>query len=567
MEQAFDIESLLRTGENISLECKKAEGGLPNSIWETYSSFANTDGGIILLGVEEKAGHQLVVTGVKDVRKIESDFWNMLNNRQKVNINILTNRMVKVQDVDGKSILVIEVPRADRRLRPVYVGSDPMKGTYRRDFEGDYLCTTDQVAAMYRDASDVSVDQRVLKEMDINVFDIDTVSRYRNRFRQFHSAHAWNNDDDELFLRHIGAIALCNDDMKFHPTAAGLLMFGREYDIVREFPHYFLDYQEKLSNDTRWTHRIVSSSGDWSGNLYDFFFRVYPRVTSDLPVPFITNGKDREDETSLHLSIREVLLNSLAHADHYGRQGIVVVKTEASMSFANPGDIRIGLKVALQGGVSDPRNETIMKMFSLVDVGERAGSGIPDLMATWKKYVNAIPEYNVSQNPARTVSVLPYSIQSLQEAGKLLAAEKGGQKSGLQGGQKDGKKGGQKSGLQGGQKNELNNGQSEQKEKQKGRPKGGQKDDKKGGQKSGLQGGLEPQSKTIPKKTTQKTTELQKNILEFLRTNPKASRKIIVKAIEGATVGGIKYALKILQKKGLLKHIGPNKGGYWVVHK
>ena len=58
-------------------------------------------------------------------------------------------------------------------------------------------------------------------------------------------------------------------------------------------------------------------------------------------------------------------------------------------------------------------------------------------MATWKKYVNAIPEYNVSQNPARTVSVLPYSIQSLQEAGKLLAAEKGGQKSGLQGGQKN----------------------------------------------------------------------------------------------------------------------------------
>ena len=214
------------------------------------------------------------------------------------------------------------------------------------------------------------------------------------------------------------------------------------------------------------------------------------------------------------------------------------------MSFANPGDIRIGLKVALQGGVSDPRNETIMKMFSLVDVGERAGSGIPDLMATWKKYVNAIPEYNVSQNPARTVSVLPYSIQSLQEAGKLLAAEKGGQKSGLQGGQKGDKKGGQKSGLQ-----------------------GGQKDDKKGGQKSGLRGGHEPQSKTIPKKTTQKTTELQKNILEFLRANPKASRKIIVKAIEGATEHGIKYNLKILQKKGLLKHIGPDKGGHWEVLK
>lgn len=207
--------------------------------------------------------------------------------------------MVKKYEVDGKKVLAIEVPRADRRHRPVYVGADPMKGAYRRDFEGDYLCTSDQVAALYRDASDVSIDQRVLKDMQMDVFDMEAVSRYRNRFRQFHPVHVWNDDDNELFLRHIGALAICCDDMKFHPTAAGLLMFGREYDIVREFPHYFPDYQEKLSADTRWTHRLVSSSGDWSGNLYDFFFRVYPRVTSDLPVPFVTNGKDREDETKL----------------------------------------------------------------------------------------------------------------------------------------------------------------------------------------------------------------------------------------------------------------------------
>lgn len=432
-----DLQQLLLKGEHVSLECKKAERGLPNSIWETYSSFANTDGGIIILGVEERLGHQLVVTGVKDAHKMKSDFWNMVNNRQKVNINILTDRMVKVYEVDGKKVLAIEVPRADRRYRPVYVGTDPMKGTYRRDFEGDYLCNADQVAALYRDASDISVDQRVLKEMTIDIFNKETVSSYRNRFRQFHTNHVWNDDDDEVFLRHIGAMALSSDDMKFHPTAAGLLMFGKEYDIVREFPHYFLDYQEKLSADTRWTHRIVSSSGDWSGNLYDFFFRIYPRVTSDLPVPFITNGKDREDETKLHLAVREVLLNSLAHADHYGRQGIVVIKTENILSFANPGDIRIGLKAALQGGVSDPRNETIMKMFSLVDVGERAGSGIPDLMATWAKYVKSIPEYNIKQDPARTEATLPYTIKNLQEAGILLAEEKGGlkvNKSGLRGG-------------------------------------------------------------------------------------------------------------------------------------
>lgn len=425
----LDINNLFEYKENNRIEAKKAKSNIPNSIWETYSSFSNTEGGIILLGVSEREDHTFVVSGVEDADKMQKDFWNMINNREKVNINLLTNRMVDVQEVEGKQILIIQVPRADRRHRPVYVGLDPMKGTYRRDFEGDYLCISDQVAAMYRDASDVTIDQKVLKSMDMSVFDMDAVHRYRNRFNQFHANHVWMSDDDEQFLRHIGALAMCNDDMKFYATAAGLLMFGHEYDIVREFPHYFLDYQEKLSTDTRWTHRMVSTSGDWSGNLYDFFFRVYPRITSDLPVPFIANGKDRIDETRLHLALREILLNSLVHADHYGRQGIVIIKTESNLSFSNPGDIRIGLNLALQGGVSDPRNETIMKMFSLVDIGERAGSGIPDFNNVWMNYVKLHPEYKVSDNPPRTNIHVPYTIKALQEAGKLLIAEKNGQSS------------------------------------------------------------------------------------------------------------------------------------------
>ena len=154
----FDISKLSEYREDNSLEVKKATNGIPNSIWETYSSFANSEGGLIVLGVEEDKKHQLHITGVNNPDELVRDFWNTINNQQKISLNILTDKMVSVQTVEDKQVVVIEVPRAEREMRPVYVGTDPIKCTYLRNHEGDFHCTREQVSAFFRDASPVSVD-------------------------------------------------------------------------------------------------------------------------------------------------------------------------------------------------------------------------------------------------------------------------------------------------------------------------------------------------------------------------------------------------------------------------
>lgn len=75
----------------------------------------------------------------------------------------------------------------------------------------------------------------------------------------------WEKLSKDEYLERIGAVGRSKKDNEFRPTAAGLLMFGEEYRIVRHFPDYFLDYREILDSTIRWTDRIQSGSGDWTG--------------------------------------------------------------------------------------------------------------------------------------------------------------------------------------------------------------------------------------------------------------------------------------------------------------
>jgi len=224
--------------------------------------------------------------------------------------------------------------------------------------------------------------------------------------KTYRPGHVWEELEDVEFLYKLGAVGRSSDG-KMHPTAAGLLMFGYEYEIVKEFPAYFLDYQEHMDPSTRWTDRIVSTSGDWSGNIYDFYFRVYNKIAQDIKIPFKMEGGDRIDDTPVHKALREALANCLINADYYGRQGLVIVKKKDVIALSNPGGFRIDVETAKSGGVSDPRNSTLIKMFNLIDIGERSGSGIPNIFSVWKKQGWPAPLITESFEPDRiTLSLL-----------------------------------------------------------------------------------------------------------------------------------------------------------------
>ena len=408
MNKTFELKNFYKYKEDNSFEVKKAEGGLPVTLWETYSSFANSNGGVIILGVGERQDGSWYTTGLKNPEKLKKNFWNTVHDTKKVNINLLSDKNVESYDVGGDTILVINIPRARRDQKPVFINNDLFGGCYRRDWEGDYHCSKAEVKAMLRDAIEETSDMKIIEQFDLSVINRESLQGYRNYHRNYRPEHVFHRLSDEDYLIKIGAAAI-SEGGKVRPTIAGLLMFGDEYNITRELPEYFLDYREMLDPTTRWTDRVLSSSGDWTGNIQDFFFRVNSKIAQDIKTPFKLDGITRVDDTPIHKAVREALVNCLVNADFYLPQGIVIKKDVKSLVIENPGSIRIGKKQMLLGGISDPRNKNLMKMFNLLGIGERAGSGIPDIYQVWTDQGWNSPVVEEFYNPDRTRLSLDFS--------------------------------------------------------------------------------------------------------------------------------------------------------------
>ena len=144
----FDFTQISHYRENNRLEAKLATGGLPHSIWETYSAFANSYGGVILLGVEELPDHSLRVQGLLDPQGMVEEFIAGLDDPAVVSLNILKEEDIQILHVDGGDIVAITVPMAERDQLPVYIGGNLRRGAYRRSGDVDYHCTQAELNAM-----------------------------------------------------------------------------------------------------------------------------------------------------------------------------------------------------------------------------------------------------------------------------------------------------------------------------------------------------------------------------------------------------------------------------------
>ncbi|ACN17956.1 conserved hypothetical protein [Desulforapulum autotrophicum HRM2] len=410
LREGWDFEAKLATGRD-------GTGELPKSLWETYSAMANTHGGLILLGVKERADGSFEVKGLSNVEKVERDLWNCLANREKVSCDLLTRDRVEHHEIEGKTLLLLRIPRADRRQRPVYINNNPLRGTYVRTHEGDRHATEESIRRMFSDASERPPDSEILKHFSLNDLELDSLAAFRNLFKSNLPGHPFMAGDDREMLRQLGGWAMDRSTGDEGLTLAGLLMFGRQRSILDHFPYFHLDYRHlpstDISNAPRWLDR-VTLDGLWAGNLFEFYRKVIPKLRDGLQIPF-KMGPDlfRRDETPQHEALREATVNTLIHADYQGRGGIRIFRLPHGFEFHNPGRLRLPAEQVRSGGKSDCRNPSLQQMFQMIGAGEKAGSGFPKILQAWREQDWRAPalEENTEQEEVclrlTTISLFP----------------------------------------------------------------------------------------------------------------------------------------------------------------
>ena len=428
------LDTLLNQTECDDIEFKSAAGGFPSSFWETYSAFANTDGGTIVFGVKETNG-KFSLNGLSEeqIEKYKKDFWNGVNNPSTISCNLMNENNVRDAEYKGYRFLLFFIPRASKDQRPVFKTTDPYNGTYKRNYEGDYKCSKKEVRRMFADADEQHpADSRILKNYTMDDIDMETIRAYRQKFSISSPDHPWLILNDIDLLKKLGGYRKDRETGEEGFTVAGLLMFGKSESItdIECTPNFFPDYREHLTEDenVRWTNRICSD-GTWEANLFNFYQRVLPRLQSVLPKPFKLEGNIRKEETPAHVAVREALINLCVHADYTEDASLVVKHNTNAFIFSNPGTMLVSKEQYYSGGESVCRNKSLQKMFSMLGVAEKAGSGTDKILKGWKESNWRAPIINEHQNPDKVELIMPME-SLLSENTKLRLEEKFGRVAG-----------------------------------------------------------------------------------------------------------------------------------------
>lgn len=387
----MDINHLLRSPEGKTLEFKQ-DFSSPQKVTRAVVAFANTAGGTIIIGVEDKSKH---VCGVADPYALEEKLASSIND------SIMPQVLPEIEIVPWRNLYLVVIHVFPSSVRPHYIKKDGAdKGTYIRVGSTNRLADQLMQAELRRVKIEDSFDKQPIPALNSEAIDFRVASDLFAEFKKLTQA-----DLESLDL-------VTNYQGKKAPTAGGMILFGKERlkyfpeawiqagrfmgttktkildtQEIKEYPILAIDEVMKFIKKHA-MHGVEIPGSSQSGSL------TTSMITSQT-TSLMSSTRNKSTWNLPLTAIREAIINAVVHAD-YSQQGAPIRLSifDDRIEIENPGLLLFGLTVdEIKRGVSKLRNRVIGQVFYRLGLIERWGSGIGRIMASCQEAGFAEPVF------------------------------------------------------------------------------------------------------------------------------------------------------------------------------
>lgn len=400
-EELAEAVFALRTldSEVTDIEAKNATGGLPRSARAAVSAFANTAGGVLLLGVDESSGFSTV--GVQDAGKLASDLSSMLADEFEPPIRALISQL----EFENKVIVVAEIPAVSYEQRPCfYKGAGMSTGSWTRTGASNRKLTPYEVQIMLASRGQPRDDERPVPGTSIADLDQAALENFIRRLRATRPVAFGGLSDDEIL--HRSGVIVPGSEGQAVLSLAGVLALGRYPQ--QWFPQLNLTFVH-VPDETATTNRGVRFLDNVAidGPIPVIVRDALGAITRNLTRRSIISGAGRSDVLEYpELVIREAVVNALVHRDLSPSAEGTQVQVELypnRLVVRNPGGLHgpVTVDQLFDEGISSSRNARLLRLLEDVPISgedrtvvENRGSGVREMARALRAAGMSLPVFD-----------------------------------------------------------------------------------------------------------------------------------------------------------------------------
>lgn len=394
-EIVIDAINLVRKykSETSTIEIKSAAKGFPRRCYDTFFSFSNRNGGLIIFGLLEEKG--FATEGVYDINDLQKQIASLCNDSMepKIRVEILPI------EFESKNILAVKVSGLAQNKKPCYYKPKGLKsGSYIRVGESDEVMTDYEIYVLQSYNDHIIEDKRPNKSSTIDDLNINDLKEYINKIKSDRPNFAKNSFKENLKLCGI----VDSDNTNIYPTLAGTMIFGKYPQSY--YPQLFVACVvvpgTKLGDTGSMGERFIDNKRI-EGTIEEMLEGTMNFLRRNMKTSVIIdeNGK-RINRTEYPIeALREAVANALIHRDYSFKTENAyssVYMYEDRIEILSPGALYGPNKIEKLGtdNMMEVRNPTIVRILEgKGSVIENRHSGIPTMKREMGNYNLPMPEF------------------------------------------------------------------------------------------------------------------------------------------------------------------------------